>query len=68
MNSIFLQKQIRQVAKTYTEQDIGLPLTEKEEQRLIFKIKTQLQTSSSDHLREIVHDVVYSYFTNQDDD
>lgn len=67
MNSNLIKKQIKAVAKTYTDQDFSLPLTEIEEHELTQKISKLLLEEKHLNLREIVHDIVYSFFTGQDE-
>ena len=68
MEKRFLQKQIRAVAKTYTEMEMGLPLSEKEEQQLLTRIQKKLEYEKTANVRDIVHDVVYSFFTGQEEE
>lgn len=68
MERKFLQKQIRSVAKTYTEMEMGLPLSEQEEEHLLARIQKKLADGETGEVREIVHDVVYTFFTGQEED
>jgi vacuolar-type H+-ATPase subunit E/Vma4 len=68
MDSTLIKKHIKAVAKTYTEQEMGLPLTEKEEEQLTQKIIKILKIEDRSNVREVVHDVVYTFFTGQEDE
>ncbi len=68
MERKFLQKQISAVAKTYTEMEMGLPLSEQEEEHLLDRIQQMLSDGETGDVRDIVHDVVYTFFTGQNED
>lgn len=66
MEILLIKKQIKAVAKTYS--DTYLPLTNKEENELLKKIETRISESNQPDVRDIVQDIVYSFFTGQDDE
>lgn len=65
MESTFLKKQIQAVARTYTNSEIDLPFTE--EAQLLHRIEQKLEAEPAMELREVVHDVVYRFFADQDE-
>jgi len=65
--SAFLKKQIRAVARTYTNSEIDLPFTEEEEVQLLHRIQQKLEAEPAAELREVVHDVVYRFFADQEE-
>ncbi|WP_332691241.1 YqzH family protein [Halalkalibacter lacteus] len=68
METTFILKQMQNVIKTYTDQQLGLPLTKAEEQKLLDNIIPKVDERGLDHFRDIVHDVIYTFFTDQEDD
>lgn len=68
MDISLIKKHINAVLKTYTDQDFSLPLTKKEEMELTQKIIKRLEQSNQMDVRDVVQDVVYSFFTGQDED
>ncbi|MCM3760378.1 YqzH family protein [Alkalihalobacillus oceani] len=63
----FLKKQIRSVARTNTNSEIDLPFTEEEEAQLLYRIGQKLEAEPAMELREVVHDVVYRFFADQEE-
>jgi hypothetical protein len=59
---------MKNVSKTYTDQPLGLPLTKKEEQELLDKIIRKISERGADQFQDIIHDVMYAFFTNQEDE
>ncbi|WP_227935055.1 YqzH family protein [Alkalihalobacillus deserti] len=68
MDTNLISKQIKAVAKTYTDQEFCLPLTETEEHELVQRILKRITEHKQMDLRDIIHDTVYSFFTGQDDE
>ncbi|WP_088102385.1 YqzH family protein [Halalkalibacter urbisdiaboli] len=66
MDHTFLAKLIAQVSKSYTHGET-LPLTNEEEQQLIHTIREQQRAEPTSDLIDIIHDVVYRFFTDQPD-
>ncbi|MCL7747115.1 YqzH family protein [Halalkalibacter alkaliphilus] len=67
MDKRFIKKQMDHVIKTYTEQSFSLPLTKDEENQLLQKIVDQVQQQGFENLQDILHDIIYPFFTNQDE-
>ncbi|ARK29464.1 YqzH family protein [Halalkalibacter krulwichiae] len=68
MDITLIKKQIHSVTKSYTEQDIGLPLSQEEEEDLTKKILSKIMNDNKEPIRDVIHDVVYSFFAGQDDE
>ncbi|MFC0558181.1 YqzH family protein [Halalkalibacter alkalisediminis] len=68
MDTLLIKKHIKAVAKTYTDHDFSLPLTELEEKELTRKIVKKMNETNQTDVRDIVQDVVYAFFTGQDEE
>ncbi|MFC0473397.1 YqzH family protein [Halalkalibacter kiskunsagensis] len=68
MNKQFIKVHMQNVIHTYTDQHFGLPLTEKEEQELLNKIILKIDESGIEQFQDVIHDVIYTFFTDQEDE
>ncbi|MCM3714877.1 YqzH family protein [Halalkalibacter oceani] len=66
-DSAFFKKQIQAVARTYTNSEMDLPLTEEEEAQLLHGMQQKLEAEPEMELHEVVHDVVYRFFADQEE-
>ncbi|NEU30806.1 hypothetical protein GN156_08455 [bacterium LRH843] len=67
MNKLFIRKQIQAVSKSYTDMELGLPLSVQEEQYLLLQIMKRLECEKNSTVCDIFHDIVYTFFNGQGD-
>ncbi|WP_308446081.1 YqzH family protein [Halalkalibacter sp. APA_J-10(15)] len=60
-----MKKKIRTISQSYSAPEMGIVMTPIEEDQLFQAILKQFHQNDSVPLMDIIHDVVYSYITNQ---